>query len=88
MFVDLLHGAARKYVDIAATLMGMTAMGLLLYGGVINVLQTLDTYSVATNVNMALINGTLPIMAAAALLMQIGDLVALVRRPASSFTKA
>ena len=88
MFVDLLHGAARKYVDIAATLMGMTAMGLLLYGGVINVLQTLDTYSVATNVNMALINGTLPIMAAAALLMQIRDLVALVRRPASSFTKA
>ena len=88
MFVDLLHGAARKYVDIAATLMGMTAMGLLLYGGVINVLQTLDTYSVATNVNMALINGTLPIMAAAALLMQIRDLVALVRRPSSSFTKA
>lgn len=88
MFVDLLHGAARKHVDIIATLLGMAAMGLLLYGGVINVLQTLDTYSVATNVNMALINGTLPIMAAAALIMQARDLVALIRRPASSFTKA
>ena len=88
MFVDLLHGAPRKYVDIAATLLGMVAMGLLLYGGVINVLQTVDTYSVATNVNMALINGTLPIMAFAALIMQVRDLVALIRRPASSFTKA
>ncbi|MDO5484448.1 MAG: TRAP transporter small permease, partial [Desulfovibrionaceae bacterium] len=38
MFVDLLHGAPRKYVDIAAVLLGMAAMSLLLYGGVINVL--------------------------------------------------
>lgn len=88
MFVDLLHGASRKYVDVAATLLGMAAMALLLYGGVINVLQTLDTYSVATNVNMALINGTLPIMACAALFMQARDLMVLIRRPSSSFTKA
>ena len=40
------------------------------------------------DVNMALINGTLPIMAFAALIMQVRDLVALIRRPASSFTKA
>lgn len=87
MFVDLLHGASRKYVDIIATLLGMGAMALLLYGGVVNVRQTVDTYSVATNVNMALINGTLPIMAFAALLMQIRDLVALIRRPAETFTR-
>lgn len=87
MFVDMLKGAARKYVEIAAVLLGMGAMGLLLYGGMINVFQTLDTYSVATSVNMALINGTLPIMAFFALLMQLRDLLQLIRRPASSFGK-
>lgn len=85
MFVDLLHGANRKYVDIAASIMGIVAMGLLLWGGLINVAQTYDTYSVSTNVNMTFINGTLPLMAAAVLIIQIRDLVALIRRPAETF---
>ncbi len=85
MFVDLLHGANRKYVDIFATVMGILAMFLLLWGGVVNVLQSYDTYSVATNVNMTFINGTLPVMAAAALVIQIRDLLGIIRRPASSF---
>ena len=63
------------------------AMGLLLEGGLQYVLQTLDTYSVATNVNMSLINGTLPIMALAALIMQARDLIALLRKPASAFVR-
>lgn len=62
-------------------------LGLLLYGGVVNVLQTLDTYSVATNVNMAFINGTLPIMALVGFVVELRSLVSLVRRPASTFQK-
>lgn len=85
MFVDLLHGASRKWVDIIASLLGMVAMFLLLWGGVVNVMQTYDTYSVATNVNMTLINGTLPIMAAAALLIQIRDFFHLLKQPAAEF---
>ena len=87
MFVDLLHGASRKIVDIIASLLGMAAMFLLLWGGVVNVMQTYDTYSVATNVNMTFINGTLPIMAAAALIMQIRDFFHLLAQPASTFGK-
>lgn len=87
MFVDLLHGASRKYVDIAASLLGIGAMALLLWGGIVNVMQTYDTYSVATNVNMTFINGTLPIMAGAAIFMQIRDLFQLLKRPADTFGK-
>lgn len=87
MFVDLLHGVKRKVVDIIAAIFGMGAMLLLLWGGIINVMQTYDTFSVATNVNMTFINGTLPIMAGAALIMQIRDFIALLKRPADSFGK-
>ena len=87
MFVDVLHGASRKIVDIIASILGMVAMVLLLWGGIVNLQQTYDTYSVATNVNMTFINGTLPIMAAAALLIQIRDFIRLLRCPADSFNK-
>ena len=63
------------------------SLGLLFYGGVVNVLQTLDTYSVATNVNMAFINGTLPIMALVGFIVELRSLASLVRRPASTFQK-
>lgn len=85
MFVDLLHGNCRKFVDICATLLGMCAMVLLLWGGVVNVMENLHTYSVATNVNMVFIYSPLPIMAAAALLFQIRDLINIIKTPASEF---
>lgn len=74
MFVNMLGTTKRKIVDVIACLCGIGAMFLLFYGGIVNVLQTMDTYSPATEVNMAFINGTLPIMAFAALIMQIRDL--------------
>lgn len=74
MFTNLLGSGTRKIVDVLAIVCGMGAMFLLCYGGVINVLQTMDTYSPATGVNLALINGTLPIMAFAALVLQLRDL--------------
>ena len=88
MFVDLFSGMPRKCIEILAILLTMGALGLLLDGGITYVLQTIDTNSVATNVNMAFINSTLPIMAFTAILICLRDLIALVRRPASSFAKA
>lgn len=87
LLVDKLAGVTRKTVDIIASLFTFAALILLLWGGIDYVRQTIDTDSVATGVNMALINGTLPIMALAALIMHIGDFVTLLRRPAKSFTK-
>lgn len=88
MFVDMFSGMTRKCIEILAILLTMGALGLLLDGGITYVLQTIDTNSVATNVNMAFINSTLPIMAFTAILICLRDLIALVRRPASSFVKA
>lgn len=88
MFVDMFSGMPRKCIEILAILLTMGALGLLLDGGITYVLQTIDTNSVATNVNMAFINSTLPIMAFTAILICLRDLIAIVRRPASSFVKA
>lgn len=88
MFVDMFSGMSRKCIEILAILLTMGALGLLLDGGITYVLQTIDTNSVATNVNMAFINSTLPIMAFTAILICLRNLIALVRRPASSFVKA
>ena len=88
MFVDMFSGMPRKCIEILAILLTMGALGLLLDGGITYVLQTIDTNSVATNVNMAFINSTLPIMAFTAILICLRDLIAIVRRPASSFAKA
>ena len=87
MFVNLLEGASRKTVDVIASLLMLAALVLLLFGGISVVLQTLDTYSVATNVNMAFINGTLPVMAFAAIVIHLRDIVRLIRTPASEFVK-
>ena len=85
MFVNMLHGASRKVVDLIASLCMLGALVLLLFGGIEVVLQTVDTYSVATNVNMALINGTLPVMAFVVIIIHCIDLVKLIRTPASEF---
>lgn len=83
LVTDKLHGAPRKVVDIIALLCSMGAMGLLLVGGIEFVRQTLDTYSVSTNINMSLIYGTLPVCAAAALVIFLKDLYKLLKTPAS-----
>ncbi|MBQ9536541.1 MAG: TRAP transporter small permease [Desulfovibrionaceae bacterium] len=74
MFVNMLGPAKRKLCEIIAIILGISAMLLLLYGGIVNVQQTMDTYSPATDVNMAFINGTLPIMAIAGLFFLLRDL--------------
>ena len=81
MLVDHLHGASRKVIDIIAILISMATMGLLLAGGLMYVMQTCDTYSVSTNINMVFINCSLPICAAAAIVIFIRDIVAILRTP-------
>lgn len=88
MFVDMFHGVSRKTVEIIASLVGMAVVGVLLWGGVVYVMSTYDQESVSTGVNMTFIYGTLPIMAAAALIIQLRDFIALLRRPVSEFEKA
>jgi TRAP-type C4-dicarboxylate transport system permease small subunit len=88
IFVGLTHGALRKNIDIAASLLGLCALVLLLCGGIVLVEQTMDTWSVATGVNLGIINACLPIMAAAALVIRGRDLLVLIRTPASAFRKS
>ena len=76
---------ARKALEIIAVLLTLAVLALLFWGGIILVEQTMDTYSVATGVNMTLINGILPIMAAAAIIIKARDLVRLIRKPAKEF---
>ncbi|MCX4309869.1 MAG: TRAP transporter small permease [Desulfovibrio sp.] len=87
MFVDMLHGTSRKTIEIIASLIGMTVMAILLWGGVEYVMSTYDQESVSTGVNMTFIYGTLPIMAAASLIIQFRDFIALLRRPTEDFMK-
>lgn len=87
MFADMLHGANRKAIDIIASVIGMLVMALLLWGGIEYVLTTYDQKSVSTGINMTFIYGTLPIMAAASLIIQFRDFLALLRRPLSDFQK-
>lgn len=87
LLVSALAGVSKKTVNVLASLCSLFALALLLYGGIVNVMQTMDTYSVATGVNMALINGTLPIMALAAMVVELRSLLAILRRSASSFQK-
>ena len=88
MFVDMLHGVSRKTVEVIASIIGMVVMAILLWGGVEYVMSTYDQLSVSTGVNMTFIYGTLPIMAAAALIIQLRDFIALLKRPVSEFKKA
>ena len=87
LVVDRIHGVSRKTVDILACLATLFALYILLDGGIEYVKQTLDTYAIATHVNMSLINATLPIMAFAAIVLQLKDLWKIIRTPASEFKK-
>jgi TRAP-type C4-dicarboxylate transport system permease small subunit len=87
LFAGQFSGAARKALDITASLLALAALALLLWGGIELVEQTIDTNSVATGVNMGFINCILPIMAAAALVIRGKDLLRLLKKPASEFTR-
>ncbi|MDR1936801.1 MAG: TRAP transporter small permease [Candidatus Accumulibacter sp.] len=87
MVTSKLSGLTKKSVDIFAQLLALAALVLLVIGGVILVQQTNDTYTVATGVNMAFVNGTLPIMAVAVVVIRVRELWQTLKKPASSFLK-
>ena len=58
---------------------------VLVIGGITLVMQTMDTTTVATGINMTFVNGTLPLMAVVVFIIRIRELVATIRRPASAF---
>jgi TRAP-type C4-dicarboxylate transport system permease small subunit len=88
MVVVLFSGVARKTLEVAASSLTLGALAFLLWGGIELLKQTMDTYAVATNINLGFINGTLPIMAAAALVIHGREFVLLLRKPAGEFKRA
>lgn len=85
MVTGLLKGATRKSVEIAAQMLALGALFVLAVGGVTLVMQTIDTRTVATNLNMAFVNGTLPLMAFVVILMRGRELFLTFKKPASEF---
>ncbi len=85
MLTSMLHGKTRKSIDIIAQLLALGALLILIIGGITLVLQTMDTSTVATGVNMTFVNGTLPLMAVSVFIIRLRELVATVKRPASAF---
>ena len=87
MFTSLLSGVTRKMVDIVAQLLGLAALVLLLIGGISLVQQTLDTSTVATGLNMAFVNGTLPVMAFTVIIIRGRELLQTLKKPAADFVR-
>ena len=85
MFTGMLHGVTRKTVDIVAQVLALGAVFVLVVGGITLVLQTMDTNTVATGINMTFVNGTLPLMAIVVFIIRARELIATIRRPASAF---
>ena len=63
----------------------LTNMSVLVIGGITLVIQTMDTKTVATGLNMTFVNGTLPLMAIVVFIIRFRELIATIKRPASSF---
>ena len=87
MVTGLLHGVTRKAVDVVAQILALAALLVLAIGGVTLVMQTIDTNTVATGLNMAFVNGTLPLMAIAVIIMRTYDLVKTIKKPAAQFLR-
>ena len=87
MFTSLLSGVTRKMVDIVAQLFGLAALVLLLIGGISLVQQTIDTSTVATGLNMAFVNGTLPVMAFTVIIIRGRELLQTLKKPAADFVR-
>lgn len=86
MVTAKLSGMSRKATDLCAQVLSLCAIGLLAIGGVSLVLQTMDTYTVATGINMIFVNGTLPLMAIVVFFFYVREILATIKKPASEFT--
>lgn len=87
MVTSLLTGLTKKTVDVVAQLFALAALVLLLIGGISLVQQTIDTATVATGLNMAFVNGTLPVMALAVIVIRGRELLITLKKPACEFVR-
>jgi TRAP-type transport system small permease protein len=85
MVVCHLHGVTRKSIDIFAQLLALVVLFVLSVGGISLVIQTIDTSTVSTGLNMAFVIGTLPVMAVTVFLMHGRELLLTIRKPTSEF---
>lgn len=83
LLVGRLRGLSRRCVEVFADILSALALILLVHGGCRIVALTYDINSVATDVNMAIINCTLPIMAFAILILTLRDLYRHLTAPLS-----
>lgn len=87
MLTGMLAGVTKKSVDIFAQVLALAALALLAIGGISLVQQTIDTKTVATGLNMAFVNGTLPVMAIAVIIIRLRELVKTIKTPATEFKR-
>ncbi|SDH65363.1 TRAP transporter small permease [Propionivibrio dicarboxylicus] len=87
MVTSLLTGITKKAVDVVAQLFALAALVLLFLGGISLVEQTIDTATVATGLNMAFVNGTLPAMALAVIIIRGRELLNTLKKPACEFVR-
>lgn len=73
LLLNQLYGCTRRFVVLLADVLSLVALVLLTAGGINIVMLTYDIGSVATDVNMALINSCLPIMSTVAFFITLKD---------------
>lgn len=80
LLTSRLTGISRCLIDLLANLLGVVALSVLLLGGWRIVQLTCDIASVATHVNMAIVNCTLPLMALATLILTLRDMYGILAK--------
>lgn len=85
MVTSMLRGVTRKSVDIFAQVLALGAIFVLIVGGITLVIQTMDTKTVATGLNMTFVNGTLPVMAITVFIIRLRELWLTIKKPAAQF---
>jgi len=84
LLLNQLHGVARRTLEVAADLLSLLALALLTAGGINILMMTYDINSVATNVNMGIINSCLPIMSSIVFCFTLKDLYQHCKAPLST----
>lgn len=84
LLLNQLHGIARRSLELLADFFSLIALALLTAGGINILMLTYDINSVATNVNMGIINSCLPIMSSIAFCLTLRDFYRHYKAPLST----
>ncbi len=83
LLLNQLHGVARRTLELIADVCSLIALALLTAGGINILMLTYDINSVATNINMGIINSCLPIMSTIAFIITFRDFIGHLKAPLS-----